>query len=85
MSKGFRKDGSKLEQPDWLAKSQSNRTIFDPPNDPGCMYKRLPNHSEQYGMVQSSPQPSNYIATDANRKIPNRGFARKLIFNSYIV
>ena len=81
MSKAFRKDGSKLQQPDWLARSQSTRTIFDPPNDPGCIYKRLPNHGQQYGMVQSSPQPSNHIATDENRKIPNRGLASKLIFN----
>ena len=38
-------------------------------------------------MVQSSPQPTNRIATDENRKIPNRGFASKLIFNciDYVV
>ena len=27
---------------------------------------------KQYGMVQRSPQPSHYIATDENRKIRNR-------------
>ena len=82
MSKAFRKDGSKLQQPDWLARSQSNRTIFDPPNDPGCIYKQTPTKSRPtIGMVQSSPQPSNHIATDENRKSPNRGLACKLIFN----
>ena len=49
--------------------------------------KRLPNHGQQYGMVQSSLQPSNHIATDENRKILNRGLASKLIFNciDYVV
>ena len=36
---------------------------------------------KQYRMVQSSFQPSHHIATDENRKIPNRGLDCKLIFN----
>ena len=37
---------SEPSQPDWVfAKNQSNRTIFEPPNKPGWIYKRLPNQN----------------------------------------
>ena len=83
MSKAFRKDGSKLQQPDWLARSQSHRSIFDPPNDPKCAYQITANNTEWFRVHLN--HPTTYIATDENRKIPNRGLASKLIFNCTVV
>ena len=58
MSKAFRKDGSKLQQPDWLARSRSNRTIFDPPNDPGAYinaYQITANNTEWFRVHLNHP------------------------------
>ena len=64
MLKPFRKhnyslswNGSNLQQPDWLAMNQSDRTIFDPTNELGW-YKNLL-QTKTYGTVQSLIQPSD--------------------------
>ena len=74
MSKALRKDGSKLQQPDWLARSQSNRTIFHPPNDSECIYKQTPTKSRL-----TMWNGSEFILTIQPHS--NRGIASKLIFN----
>ena len=52
------KHGSNLQQPDWFfARNQSNRTIFDPPNKPGWIYKRLLNQAIRNGSEFTSTIP----------------------------
>ena len=63
----MRKHGSNLQQP---ARSQSNRTSFDPAYEPGWIYKRLPNQETRNGSEFTST--IHHIATDENRKIRNR-------------
>ena len=56
-----KKHGSNLQQPYWFfVRNQSNRTIFDPPNKPGWIYKRLPNQAIRNGSDFTSTIPHSF-------------------------